>query len=161
VLSGYRQLRAVVAGLVVSALGEVMTPDEHAELDRLRALEKRLGEIFGQPVSDADSLDRIILGCVRQVVASGPAYDLNSSCDVLGASVRARKAFYRLKVKTLGELIRLTPDDLYLQRGFGTSTLREVREKLARLGLHLRQDCFPRLGGWLADGGTGGSPGGP
>jgi DNA-directed RNA polymerase alpha subunit len=112
-------------------------------------------------VSDADSLDRIILGCVRQVVASGPVYDLNSSCDVLSPSVRARKALYRLKVKTLGELIRLTPDDLYLQRGFGTSTLREVREKLARLGLHLRQDGFPRFSGWLADGGTGGFPGGP
>jgi hypothetical protein len=34
-----------------------MMPEERAELERLRALERRLGEILGQPVPDARALD--------------------------------------------------------------------------------------------------------
>jgi hypothetical protein len=34
-----------------------MTPEERVELERLRALERRLGEILGRPVPDARALD--------------------------------------------------------------------------------------------------------
>ncbi len=58
----------------------------------------------------------------------------------LNLSVRARKCMVRLGLNTIGELIRKTPDDLLECKNFGVTSLNEVREKLASLGLKLRND---------------------
>ena len=44
----------------------------------------------------------------------------------------------RLAINTLGDLVRRTGDDLLECKNFGVTSLNEVREKLAILGLKLR-----------------------
>lgn len=56
----------------------------------------------------------------------------------LGLSVRAVKCMARLGIDTLGALTRRTADELRKDRGFGATTLAEVREQLARHGYALR-----------------------
>jgi hypothetical protein len=69
----------------------------------------------------------------EQTLPSRPISDLN-------LSVRARRCMIRLGITTLGELVRRTGDDLLECKNFGTTSLNEVREKLASLGLKLRGD---------------------
>jgi len=69
----------------------------------------------------------------EQAVLNKPVGDLN-------LSVRARKCMNRLGVSTLGELITRTADELLEIKNFGMTSLNEVREKLAALGLKLRGD---------------------
>ncbi|MCR4416069.1 MAG: RNA polymerase subunit alpha domain protein, partial [Thermoguttaceae bacterium] len=58
----------------------------------------------------------------------------------LALSVRARKCMIRLGINTVGELVRHTGDELLECKNFGVTSLNEVREKLAGLGLKLRGD---------------------
>lgn len=63
---------------------------------------------------------------------------LGRAISELNLSVRARKCMIRLGVNTIGELLRRTGDDLLECKNFGVTSLNEVREKLALLGLKLR-----------------------
>lgn len=63
---------------------------------------------------------------------------LNKPISELSLSVRARKCMVRLGINTVGELIRHTGDELLECKNFGVTSLNEVREKLAALGLKLR-----------------------
>lgn len=58
----------------------------------------------------------------------------------LGLSVRAWKCTMRLGLRTVGDLIQRTPRDLLKCKNFGLTSLNEVSEKLAALGLQLRDD---------------------
>jgi len=53
-------------------------------------------------------------------------------------SVRARKCLRRLGVVTLADLTARCDFDLLETRNVGTGTVKEVREKLAKLGLSLK-----------------------
>jgi DNA-directed RNA polymerase alpha subunit len=62
----------------------------------------------------------------------------------LGLSTRARKRMIRLGIENIGQLCQKTSEELlgtpkepYDRTNFGKASLREVREKLAMLGLHL------------------------
>lgn len=68
---------------------------------------------------------------------------LESSIAVLDLSVRASNCLESAKVATIGELVRLSETDLLELRSFGKTSLLEVKEKLARIGLSLSM----RLGG--------------
>jgi DNA-directed RNA polymerase subunit alpha len=67
----------------------------------------------------------------EQAVLNKPVSDLN-------LSVRARKCMSRLGINTLGELIQRGENELLEAKNFGQTSLSEVREKLALLGLTLR-----------------------
>jgi DNA-directed RNA polymerase subunit alpha len=69
----------------------------------------------------------------EQAVLGKPVSDLN-------LSVRARKCMNRLGINTLGEVIQRSADELLESKNFGMTSLNEVREKLAQLGLTLRGD---------------------
>jgi DNA-directed RNA polymerase subunit alpha len=69
----------------------------------------------------------------EQAVLNKPVSDLN-------LSVRARKCMNRLTINTVGELVQRTADELLESKNFGVTSLAEVREKLAQLGLTLRGD---------------------
>ena len=69
----------------------------------------------------------------EQAVLNKPISDLN-------LSVRARKCMNRLGLSTLGDLIMRSADELMETKNFGVTSLNEVREKLAQLGLKLRGD---------------------
>jgi DNA-directed RNA polymerase subunit alpha len=85
------------------------------------AADKHITEIFEPETLTAD----------EQALLAKPISDLN-------LSVRARKCMIRLGINVLGELIRRTGDDLLECKNFGVTSLNEVREKLAVLGLKLR-----------------------
>lgn len=60
-----------------------------------------------------------------------------------GFPVRARNAIeVRLRCETLGDLVKLAPEDLTAQWQFGRSSLLHVRRELHRLGLRLRGDTW-------------------
>lgn len=69
----------------------------------------------------------------EQALLARPVSDLN-------LSVRARKCMTRLNITTLGELIQRTPDELLATKNFGVTSLNEIRQQLAELGLKLRND---------------------
>jgi DNA-directed RNA polymerase subunit alpha len=85
------------------------------------AAERHVAEIFEPESLSAD----------EQAMLSRPVAELN-------LSVRARKCMIRLGITTVGELLRRTGDDLLECKNFGVTSLNEVREKLALLGLRLR-----------------------
>ena len=58
----------------------------------------------------------------------------------LSLSVRARKCMSRLNLQTVGDLTRRSGDDLLECKNFGVTSLNEVRDKLAALGLKLKND---------------------
>ena len=55
----------------------------------------------------------------------------------LQLSVRGRRAMEVLGVKTIGELIEKTEEDLLSCRNFGQTSINEVKEKLRAYGLAL------------------------
>jgi DNA-directed RNA polymerase subunit alpha len=69
----------------------------------------------------------------QQAILSKPVTDLN-------LSVRARKCMNRLGINTLGDLVQRNADELLESKNFGMTSLSEVRDKLAQLGLTLRGD---------------------
>jgi len=85
------------------------------------AAERHVAEIFEPESLSAD----------EQAMLSRPVAELN-------LSVRARKCMIRLGINTIGELLRRTGDDLLECKNFGVTSLNEVREKLALVGLKLR-----------------------
>jgi DNA-directed RNA polymerase subunit alpha len=65
---------------------------------------------------------------------------LNKSVSDLNLSVRARKCMNRLGINSMSDLVNRTADELLESKNFGMTSLSEVREKLAQLGLTLRGD---------------------
>ena len=68
----------------------------------------------------------------------------------LELSVRASNCLESENIMTVGQLVRLSEDDLLAIRSFGKTSLREVKRKLADLGLSLGMD----LEGVTAGGGS-------
>ncbi|MCX7703953.1 MAG: hypothetical protein N2234_07665 [Planctomycetota bacterium] len=58
----------------------------------------------------------------------------------LQLSVRARRCLDTLNIKTLGELVQKTPQELMAVRNFGQTSMAEVKEQLAKFGLSLREE---------------------
>ena len=75
--------------------------------------------------------------------ARGPAVDvalesrLNMTIGDLKLSVRATNCLETENIKTVRDLVSRGEDELLEVRNFGDTTLDEVRERLAELGLHL------------------------
>ncbi|MDD3470694.1 MAG: DNA-directed RNA polymerase subunit alpha C-terminal domain-containing protein, partial [Thermoguttaceae bacterium] len=65
---------------------------------------------------------------------------LDSPIAELALSVRARKCMARLGINTIGDLVRLTGDQLLECKNFGITSLNEVKEKLTAANLRLRGD---------------------
>ncbi|MBX3458792.1 MAG: tetratricopeptide repeat protein [Planctomycetes bacterium] len=62
---------------------------------------------------------------------------LTQSIDTLELSVRSRRCMERLGIKTLGDLLQKTEAELLAAPNFGQTSLNEVRQKLAELGISL------------------------
>ncbi len=62
---------------------------------------------------------------------------LNTSIAELELSVRANNCLESARVETVGQLVEMTEADLLKIRSFGKTSLREVRRKLADMGLSL------------------------
>jgi DNA-directed RNA polymerase subunit alpha len=65
------------------------------------------------------------------------AQKLNMPIQELELSVRASNCLESAKIQTVGELVKLTDGDLLKIRSFGKTSLREIKRKLADIGLSL------------------------
>ena len=63
---------------------------------------------------------------------------LAQSIDALALSVRSRRCMDRLGIKTIGDLMERPESELLAAPNFGQTSLNEVRQKLAELGLSLK-----------------------
>ena len=77
------------------------------------------------------------LGDVVEAESGSP--DLDLPIEALDLSERPRNCLRRAQVKTVGELVMRTEDDLLNVTNFGQKSLEEVAAKLDELGLSLRQ----------------------
>lgn len=64
---------------------------------------------------------------------------LDSPVAELELSVRARNVLKKMKVQTLGELIKLSEAELLAYKNFGETTLNEIKATLTKRGLRLGQ----------------------
>ncbi len=62
---------------------------------------------------------------------------LNMPIQELELSVRASNCLESAKIQTVVELVRMTEGDLLKIRSFGKTSLREIKRKLADIGLSL------------------------
>lgn len=104
------------------------------EIKKMLALK---GLKLGQGLEDAHRAAR------RQVMdslrGSGKEGALGKPVAELQLSVRARKALQLLNIQTLGDLASHTEAELMGVKNFGSTSLIEVRERLAEHGLALRE----------------------
>jgi DNA-directed RNA polymerase, alpha subunit/40 kD subunit len=103
---------------------------EVRELMRMHNLQ--LGQFLHEKTREP-SFDIRDLSPEEQAKLAQPVTDLN-------LSVRSRKCMTRLGIATIGELIARTPDELLAAKNFGVTSLNEIRDKLAEMGLKLRND---------------------
>ncbi len=73
----------------------------------------------------------------EQTVDEELAQKLAMSTQELELSVRANNCLESAKTETVGELVKMTEADLLKIRSFGKTSLREIRRKLADIGLSL------------------------
>jgi DNA-directed RNA polymerase subunit alpha len=93
----------------------------------------QLGQFAHERKTSEPPIDTSHMSPDEQALLDRPISELN-------LSVRARKCMARLQLNTIGELIRKSGDDMLECKNFGVTSLNEVREKLADLGLKLRGD---------------------
>jgi len=74
---------------------------------------------------------------VEQAVDEAMAQKLNMPIQELELSVRASNCLDSAKIETVGQLVKMTDADLLKIRSFGKTSLREVKRKLADIGLAL------------------------
>ena len=62
---------------------------------------------------------------------------LNTPIQELELSVRANNCLESVKIETVRQLVQMTEADLLKIRSFGKTSLREIKRKLADIGLSL------------------------
>ena len=99
---------------------------------------KTLRELLGlfADVGEGEGIG-LELGDVVEAESGSP--DLDLPIEALDLSERPRNCLRRAQVKTVGELVMRTEDDLLNITNFGQKSLEEVTAKLDELGLSLRQ----------------------
>ena len=95
---------------------------------------KTLGELMGL-FADIGQGQGLELGDVEPEISSSP--DLDLPIEAFDLSERPRNCLRRAQVKTVGELVERTSDDLLNITNFGQKSLDEVIAKLDELGLSL------------------------
>jgi len=103
---------------------------------------KTLGELMGL-FADIGEGQGLELGDVEPEISGSP--DLDLPIEALDLSERPRNCLRRAQVKTVGELVGRTSDDLLNITNFGQKSLDEVIAKLDELGLSLADS--PSVGG--------------
>jgi len=103
---------------------------------------KTLGELMGL-FADIGEGQGLELGDVEPEISGSP--DLDLPIEALDLSERPRNCLRRAQIKTVGELVERTSDDLLNITNFGQKSLDEVIAKLDELGLSLADS--PSAGG--------------
>lgn len=107
-----------------------------SSLEEIKKMLSMKGLRLGQGLEDAHRSARRQI--MERLKGSGKEQLLNKPVSDLQLSVRARKALQMLNIQSLGDLCSHTEAELMGVKNFGATSLTEVREKLAGLGLGLR-----------------------
>jgi DNA-directed RNA polymerase subunit alpha len=105
-------------------------------LNEIKGLLANKGLRLGQNLEDGKG------GLVRRppaVVGNAPPEVLSKPVADLELSVRSRKALQRLNINSINELASRTEDELLGCKNFGHTSLNEIKQQLATLGLGLRK----------------------
>ena len=120
-----------------------LTP-EMAMVEAAKILRKHLNPFVQYFELGPETASEEAVAILREAVA--PAIDpeiqskLNMPIQTLDLSVRANNCLESAKIQTVRDLVRKTDADLLKVRSFGKTSLREVRRKLADMGLSLGMD---------------------
>ncbi len=114
---------------------DVETNGAIAPAEAVSSAGKTLRELMGL-FADIGEGQGLELGEVQPEFSSSP--DLELPIEALDLSERPRNCLRRAQIKTVGELVERTSDDLLNITNFGQKSLDEVKEKLDERGLTLR-----------------------
>jgi DNA-directed RNA polymerase subunit alpha len=110
-----------------------------SSLDEIKAMLGQRGLKLGQAVEQQQSAAKKAGYEAIKTEVGGDDELLNRSVSELQLSVRARKALALLSIQSLGDLCLKTDAELMGVKNFGMTSLLEIKEKLATLGLSLRK----------------------
>jgi DNA-directed RNA polymerase subunit alpha len=80
-------------------------------------------------------------GAATTEFAGASAEKLNRPISDLDLSVRASNCLSAANIRTIGELVQRTEEEMLEIRNFGRTSLKEVKKKLLELGLSLRESA--------------------
>jgi len=87
--------------------------------------EQVVAEQFTQEIPQQETVDEELMSKLNMPVAE------------LGLSVRSSNCLESVKAETVGQIVKITEADLLKIRSFGKTSLREIKRKLADMGLSL------------------------
>lgn len=107
-------------------------------LNEVKALLAKRGLRLGQRPEDIDPASVVeAAATIKPALPPGSEALAARPVSELELSVRARRCLQRLNITNLAELIQYTEADLLAVRNFGTTSLSEIKSKLAEQGLSL------------------------
>jgi DNA-directed RNA polymerase subunit alpha len=126
----------------IATIGDLLTINEQELLAY-----KNFGETSLHEIRDILESEGLELGMYEGVVfesESNDEYDphkelLKKPISELELSVRAGRAVDRLNIRTLGELVAKSEQELLGCKNFGSTSLTEIKEKLDKYGLSLKK----------------------
>ena len=108
-------------------------------LDEIKTMLNQRGLKLGQAAEQQQSAAKKAVYDQLKTQSGSNDEVLNRSVNELQLPVRARKALVLLNIQTIGELCMRTDAELMGVKNFGMTSLLEIKEKLAALGLSLRK----------------------
>jgi DNA-directed RNA polymerase subunit alpha len=128
--------------LVLEVWTNGVTSPEMALVEASRILRKHFNPFVyygepGEPMAIEPGAEEVETG---KEYVSELEQKLALSVDTLDLSVRASNCLASEKITTIGQLVVKTDEDLLKVRSFGKTSLREVKRKLADIGLSLGMD---------------------
>ncbi|MHC4832323.1 MAG: DNA-directed RNA polymerase subunit alpha C-terminal domain-containing protein [Planctomycetota bacterium] len=106
-------------------------------LTEIKEMLQAKGLRLGQGL-EGGAYSRVRKDIIEQLRGKAPEAVLNKSISALELSVRARKALQLLNIQSIGELAARTEAELMGVKNFGSTSLDEIKVKLADFGLGLR-----------------------
>ena len=91
----------------------------------------------GDVVASGTEVLRLVRGRPGHLVATVPEERARGLKPGLELTVRASNCLKAAKIKTIGELISKTEEELLGFKNFGKKSLEEIKERLTELGMHL------------------------
>ena len=110
-----------------------------ASIEEIRAMLAQRGLRLGQITEEQQSAAKKAVYDQLRAQTGGDDSTLNRSVNDLNLSVRARKALTLLNVHSIGDLCMRTEAELMGVKNFGMTSLLEIKNKLAEVGLGLRK----------------------
>jgi DNA-directed RNA polymerase subunit alpha len=122
----------------------VVTPDM-ALVEAARILRKHFNPFVyygepGEPLAIEPGAEDVAEVVAEKEYISELERKLAMPIDALDLSVRASNCLASQKIATVGQLVKMAEDELLKVRSFGKTSLREVKRKLADIGLSLGMD---------------------